>query len=54
LERVTGYGIIAPRRSNNARLHRPWRATSDTSLAQNAAALAQPELGALLTPRFFG
>jgi len=26
LERVAGCGIIAPRRSNSAHLHRPWRA----------------------------
>jgi hypothetical protein len=25
-ERVIAYGIIAPRRSNSAHLHRPWRA----------------------------
>jgi hypothetical protein len=31
LERVAGCGIIAPRRSNSAHLHRPWRATSDTA-----------------------
>jgi hypothetical protein len=26
LARIAGYGIIAPRRSNSAHLHRPWRA----------------------------
>src|SRR5258708_32208468 len=28
LERVAGCGIIAPRRTNSAHLHRPWRATA--------------------------
>jgi len=26
---VLGYGVIAPRRSNSAHLHRPWRATQE-------------------------
>jgi hypothetical protein len=33
LERVVGGGIIAPRRSSSAHLHRPWRATSPKPVA---------------------
>ena len=33
LERVVGGGIIAPRRSSSAHLHRPWRATSQYAIA---------------------
>jgi hypothetical protein len=29
LKRAAGCGIIAPRRSNSAHLHRPWRASVD-------------------------
>jgi hypothetical protein len=33
LKRLTGYGIIAPRRSNSAHLHRSRRATSEYAIA---------------------
>jgi hypothetical protein len=32
-ERAAGSGVIAPRRSNIARLRRPWRATSECAVA---------------------
>jgi hypothetical protein len=37
LERVAGSGIIAPRRSSSAHLHRPWRATLHQSATSHPA-----------------
>jgi hypothetical protein len=35
-ERVVGGGIIAPRRSSSAHLHRPWRATWRATIGATA------------------
>ena len=57
LERVAGCGIIAPRRTNSAHHHRPWRATSvqnwHAKILRFCAAKSKTMLGmGLVTPAF--
>jgi hypothetical protein len=47
LERVVGYGIIAPRRRSSAHLHRPWRAISATAKVSLACAASIRILAAM-------
>jgi hypothetical protein len=43
LERIAGYGIIAPQRNYSAHLHRPWRAISESlSPPTSARSLLNP------------
>ena len=43
LERLVGRGILAPRRTNSAHLHRPWRATARICTTQCDLAANDPE-----------
>jgi hypothetical protein len=52
MERIAGYGIIAPRRSNSAHLHWPWR--TSTSEHANLSGIAPGEPTANLQRALFG